>query len=219
MDPSNVGNTLSLILDLEVAVAAATRQTPRQYVAESSAPQPPHAAQVLHRSIAPTRALTHIQILTPSSMATVVATGFSTLPVQLWTTILRKGKTVSVAAAPTSKRGNLVERSIVTEHQGRVRGSSKIECPILFPHKTGAPPKYRRESLDITHRLNMALSAATVPTHISITQLNYNEKGNLSGLMAPATTTSMLLPQHRELVLKAVRQLEQDVTDVTEDQR
>lgn len=37
--------------------------------------------------------------------------------------------------------------------------------------------------------------------------------------MAPASTSSMLLPQHQGLILKAVRQLDQDITNVTGEQR
>lgn len=120
-------------------------------------------------------------------------------------TVLQKGKLIPVAVAPTFKRGNTVERYIPVEYPRPVRGSSEIDRRILFPHKTGAPPKDRKEALDIAHRLNIALSTAKVPTHIRIHLLNYNKKGNLSGLMASANTSSMLLQQHSELVLKTVR--------------
>lgn len=65
----------------------------------------------------------------------------------------------------------------------------------------------------------MPLSAAKVSTHIRVHRLNYNEKGNLSILMAPASFNSMLLLQHRELVLIVVRQIDQYITDVTQDRR
>lgn len=62
------------------------------------------------------------------------------------------------------------------------------------------------------------LFPANVPTHIHIHQLTYNEKGNLGSLMAPARTSRIMLPQHWELVLKAARELDPDIIDVTEDQ-
>lgn len=68
--------------------------------------------------------------------------------------------------------------------------------------------KDRRDALNIVHQLNMVLSAAKVPTHILIHQLNYNQKGNLSGLIILASTTSRLLLQHWELVFKMARQLD-----------
>lgn len=37
--------------------------------------------------------------------------------------------------------------------------------------------------------------------------------------MASPSTGSMTLPHHRELVLKVVRQIDQDITDVTGDLR
>lgn len=37
--------------------------------------------------------------------------------------------------------------------------------------------------------------------------------------MAPASTSSKLLPQHRELVLRVATQLDQDITDAIEDYR
>lgn len=65
----------------------------------------------------------------------------------------------------------------------------------------------------------MTLSAVKVPTYIRIHRLNYSEKGNLSSLMAPVSTSSILLRQHQELRLKAARQLDQNITDATVDQR
>lgn len=37
--------------------------------------------------------------------------------------------------------------------------------------------------------------------------------------MAPASTSNMLLPQHRELILKAARQPDPDITVAMRDQR
>lgn len=73
--------------------------------------------------------------------------------------------------------------------------------------------------MNIAYRLNMVLSAPTVSTHIRIHRLNYNEKENLSGLMAPVRASSMLLLQHRELEPRAAKQLDQDITDATDKQR
>lgn len=83
--------------------------------------------------------------------------------------------------------------SIATEHLGPVRRPTEIEHRILFPCRIGAPQKDHREALDIAHRLNMTLLTAKVPTHIRIYWLDNNEKGNLIGLMAPVSTSSMLL--------------------------
>lgn len=149
-------------------------------------------------------------------MATVTASGVITLPVQQWMTVLRKDRTILVTRAPTSKKGNLVERSIAAKHPGSVRGHSKIERRILFPRRTGILPKYCRNALNSTQKLNMTLPAAKVPLHIHIHQVNYNEIGNLSGSMAPTSTSSILLPQHQELVLRVVRQLDQNITNARE---
>lgn len=65
----------------------------------------------------------------------------------------------------------------------------------------------------------MTLSAAKVQTQILIPQLNYNKMGNLSSLMARTGTSSMLLPKHWELVLKATRHLVQHIIDIKGDQR
>lgn len=108
---------------------------------------------------------------------------------------------------------------MAVEHPEPARGTLEIERRILFHHRIGTPLKYRREALDIAQWLNMALSVAKVPTYIRIQRLSYNEKGNLGSLMAPASASSMLLPQHQELVLKMVRQLDQYVTNSTGDQR
>lgn len=114
-----------------------------------------------------------------------------------------------------SKRGNKLERSIVTEYSGPVKGPIEIEQSILFFRKVGAPLGDRRETLNIAHQLNKTLSSAKVPTDIPFHWLNYNENSNLSGLMALPSTSSMLPLQHWGLVLKAVRHLDQDITDVT----
>lgn len=71
--------------------------------------------------------------------------------------------------------------------------------------------------LNIAHRVNMTLYAAEVPSHIRIHPLNYTPKRNLSGLMAHASTSSMIIHQHRELVLKAAREIDQDIIDATGD--
>lgn len=87
----------------------------------------------------------------------------------------------------------MFERSITAEHPGPVRGPSEIQRRILFPCRSREPVKDRRDALDITHKLNMTLTAAKAPDYICIQRLNYNENGNLSGLMAPVNTSSMLL--------------------------
>lgn len=65
----------------------------------------------------------------------------------------------------------------------------------------------------------MTLSAAKILSHIHIQQLNNNEKGNLSGLMVPAGNSSMVLPQHRELILCVARLSDQDIIVTTGDWR
>lgn len=80
--------------------------------------------------------------------------------------------------------------------------SNETKCCILFPRRTRAPLKDRRDPLNIAHQLNRVFPAAKVPTHITILRRNYNEKSNLSCLMAHAGTSSMLLPQHQKLVMK-----------------
>lgn len=152
-------------------------------------------------------------------MASITAFGASTLPVQQWTTVLWKGKTILMAVAPTSKRGNTLKKSIAEEHQGQAKEPSKIESWILFPHASVAPPKDQRYTLNITHQLNIALSTAEIPTHIHIYRFNFNEKGSLSDLIEPASTSSLLLSQHRELILGPARKLEKNITDTTGDQR
>lgn len=112
-----------------------------------------------------------------------------------------------------------MERSITAEHRGPVKEHSKTKRWILLPCRAVVPSKDRREILNVSHWLDMPLSAAKVPTHIRIHRLNYNEKDNLSGLIVPTSTCSMLRPQNRELVLIVVRQIHQDITNVTGDQR
>lgn len=82
-----------------------------------------------------------------------------------------------------------------------------------------ALPKDRRNAQNIAHQLNKALTIPKIRTHIHIHRLNYNYKGNLSSLFALERTSSMLLSKHQKLVLKAVRQIGQDITDTTGDQR
>lgn len=108
---------------------------------------------------------------------------------------------------------------MAAEHTGAVRGHSEIESQILFPSRAESPLKYRRDAVHIAHKLNMTLFVAKVITHIRIHRLNYNGSGKLGGIMASASIRSMLLQQHRELVLKAARQLDQDITDTTGDQK
>lgn len=69
------------------------------------------------------------------------------------------------------------------------------------------------------YQLNMALSAAKVPFHICIQQLNYYKKGNRSGLIAHTGTRYMELLHHRKLVLQVARESEKDIYDVTGDLR
>lgn len=73
--------------------------------------------------------------------------------------------------------------------------------------------------MNIAFRVNMTLSVAKLSGYIRIHRLNYTQKDNLSFLMAPASTSRMLLPHHWELVLNATRQIDQNITDATGDQR
>lgn len=118
-----------------------------------------------------------------------------------------------------SKKEKAVERSIAAEHPGPVKGNSQIERRILLPHRSGVLLRDPRDALDIAYKQNITLSAAKVSSNIRIQWLNYNEKDNLSGLMTSTSTSIMLLPKHRELILKAARQLDQDITKAMRDQR
>lgn len=66
--------------------------------------------------------------------------------------------------------------------------------------------------------MNIVLTAAKVTSHLRIYLLNYNEKGNLSGIIALMSTSSMLLPQHQELALKAASHVDQNIIDAKRDQ-
>lgn len=88
-----------------------------------------------------------------------------------------------------------MERSIVAEYPGPAKGPSETEQQILLPRRGGVPLKDRRESLNIAYQLNKTLCIANNPTHIRIHLLNYIEKNNLSSLMTPERTRSMLLPR------------------------
>lgn len=60
-------------------------------------------------------------------------------------------KTISAPVASISKRGNTQETTTRAEYPGQAKGSSETECPILFPRRAGAPPKDRRETVNITY--------------------------------------------------------------------
>lgn len=152
-------------------------------------------------------------------MAAIAASRASTLSVLQWTTVLQKGKTIQETVATTTKKENTWERTIVAEHPGPARRPTERQRRILFPRRAGAPLKQRREALDITLRVNMPLSEVKFPFHIHMYPLNYNEKGNLTCQMASTSTSSMLLPQHRELALRVVRQVHHDIINTTGYQR
>lgn len=110
-----------------------------------------------------------------------------------------------------------MEKTNPVEFLGPARRPTERERRILFPCKAGAPPKEQRDALDIKLRVNISLSAAKTPFHMHLYRLNYNKKGILSGLMTLTNTSSMLLPQHWELAIKAVRQVEQDIINTKGD--
>lgn len=208
-----------LISGPDVGAAAADRQSLRQVAAGKPIPQPLPTHQAPRPASVPTLALIYSHPLARLSMTTVEAFRASTLPVQQWTTVVQKGKTITVAGVPTSERGNTVERYIAAEHPRLVREPLVIERRILFPSRARATPKDHRDMLKIAYKLKMTLSAAKVPTHICFHRQNYNEKGNLSSQMAPTNISSMLLSQHQKMVLRVVRQLDQDITNATRDKR
>lgn len=182
---------ISQISNPEVATAAAKKQTLRQYAARKYITEPQRAPQAPR----PTSALTQVSIHSPpsarSSMASMTVSGAKVLPLQQWTTIFRKGKTISIAAAQISKRETALERSIAAEDLGLAKKPSETKRQILFLHRAGTPPTDQRDALNITYQLNLALIAAKVPTHVRVYRLNSNDKGNLYGLIAPLSTSSI----------------------------
>lgn len=98
--------------------------------------------------------------------------------------------------------------------QGNLR--ERVSYPV--PPQRRSTSKKPKRCTEHSYQLNRVVSAAKIPINIHILLLNYNEKGNLSGVMVPARTSSMLLRQHRELKLKASTQLDQDITDAIRDQ-
>lgn len=120
-------NSHPLVRDPEVAAAAADRQNLRQHVAGKTTLQPHRAPQTPYPASDPTPAPTFLHLQEPPSMITVVASEASKLPLQQWTTVFRKGKTFPVAEAPTSKKGNAVERSITAKQFESTRATTETE--------------------------------------------------------------------------------------------
>lgn len=87
------------------------------------------------------------------------------------------------------------------EYSGPNKNVMESEQRILFLGKESTQPQDHRTALNAFFSVNKTLIAARVPTHIRILKLLYTKKGNLSGLMTPTGTSSILLPRNRELVL------------------
>lgn len=91
---------------------------------------------------------------------------------------------------------------------------SDSERQILISRAAGAAAEKWAAPADIALEVNKAVAAGRVPAHIRIQWLAYNEKGNLSGLMGAAATSSMVLPQQEELLLRATRKYHPEIIDV-----
>lgn len=142
--------SLSLISDPEVKVAAAERQTLKQASAGRAALQPQRYPTAATRSAqVPTWTAIYSHPPAIPSMVTIVAVRASTLPVQPWTIILRKERTIPVTGESTLRKGYELERSFPAEHLGLVRGPTEIERQIVFACRARATPKDRRDALKL----------------------------------------------------------------------
>lgn len=122
--------SLQLISDSEVVAAAVDKHSLRQHAAGNPTPQPQslRTSQAPHPASALISALTYSHPLAHLNMAIVAASVASTLPLQEWTTIFPKGKTIPVRVALTSKSGNMLERSYEAEHPKLVKEPYETEC-------------------------------------------------------------------------------------------
>lgn len=79
-----------------------------------------------------------------------------------------KSNTIPVSVAPNTIRGEALERTIAAEHPGPAKRPTDTEQRILLPRKAVTPLKGPREAIDISYRVNVALTAARISGHISI---------------------------------------------------
>lgn len=135
--PPVSGSAVRLISDAAVAAAATDRQAPRQHAERWTTLQPFCTLRVTYKLSILTSAPTHSQPPARPIMVTIVPSRDSTLLIQRWTIVFRKGKIIPVAEEPTSKTGNAQERSIAAEHPGPSKGHPEIERRIMFPHRSG----------------------------------------------------------------------------------
>lgn len=99
------------------------------------------------------------------------------------------------------------------------QGTIRDRATDLVPSQSRSTTEGSKGQTNYHTPVEQGTIRAMVSTHIRVPQPNYNKKGKLSGLMTPASTCSMLLPQHQKLVLKTARQLDQNLTDTTRDLR
>lgn len=91
--------------------------------------------------------------------------------------------------------------------------------PALFPRVSGAKSERHGASADIELEVNKALCVIKVPANITIQRLSSKEKRNLNGLIEIPETSNMILPQHWEFILSAVRIYNSEIIDVIGDER
>lgn len=140
-NPPTTATYIRLISDLVVEAAAEDRLSHRQHAAGKITLHPQHTHQSPRPTPAATLTPTYLHLLACLSMAAAAAAAVSTLPVQQWTTVLWKGKTIPMASALISNRGNVLERSIAKEYSGLAKEPSETKRQIQFSSKTETPQK------------------------------------------------------------------------------
>lgn len=117
----------------------------------------------------------------------------------MWQTVNYRNQMISVG------RGSVQERKMTTIYLTAATKLSETERHILFPEAGGAGAEKHGAAADIPLEVNKALGITRVLLHFKIQRLAYNKTGNLSRLIGTGATCNMLLPLHRELLLREAR--------------
>lgn len=76
----------------------------------------------------------------------------------------------------------------------------------------------QEEAADIVLEENTILLTRKLHSHVRLQRLEYNEKGNLSGLLGVVVTSGMIFPAMKEAIVTTARKIDPAIVDVTGDQ-
>lgn len=119
--------------------------------------------------------------------------------------------------ATTAECNSTQKRTAVAEFPRAVRNPNDAYRQVLFFQAAGTPVMKRKEVADIVLAGNRTVSSRNVLLHMRLQLITFNEKGNLSGLLVVAVTSSIIKLALKETFLTTARRVDPAIIDGTGD--